>query len=103
MLQPPKHAIIAGGTKCGTTSLFQYLSVHPGICASLIKETRFFWEGEYELTKPKLNGKNVKHYNDFFAAPNETKINLEATPDYLYSALTSETPKTQLPKTKKIL
>jgi hypothetical protein len=100
MLQLGKHAIIAGSTKCGTTSLFQYLSVHPQICASLVKETRFFWEGEYGLPKPLLNNKDVKNYNDFFSECTENKIKLEATPDYLYSPLTAQKIKREIPQCK---
>ena len=36
------NAIIAGVTKAGTTSLFQYLHAHPDVCPSSTKETLFF-------------------------------------------------------------
>lgn len=37
-------AIIIGAMKCGTTSLFHYLTQHPRICPSSIKEPAFFIE-----------------------------------------------------------
>ena len=52
-----QHAIIAGVNKCGTTSVFRYLADHPDVCASSIKETRFF--NAVEETK------NVKLYEDY--------------------------------------
>ncbi len=36
------NLIIAGVGKAGTTSLFWYLSQHPGICASDVKEIQYF-------------------------------------------------------------
>lgn len=37
-----QHLIIAGSNKCGTTSLYRYLSDHPAVCGSTNKETDFF-------------------------------------------------------------
>lgn len=34
--------VIVGGQRCGTTSLYHYLSAHPGIAAPLVKEVQFF-------------------------------------------------------------
>jgi hypothetical protein len=44
------NAIIAGTNKAGTTSLFRYLSDHPEVCASNIKEISFFSGLQGELT-----------------------------------------------------
>lgn len=33
--------IIAGTEKAGTTSVFTYLSTHPSVCGSAVKETDF--------------------------------------------------------------
>lgn len=92
-----KNIIIGGSTKCGTTSLFRYLSSHPQICPSLIKETRFFWSGDYPLAQQKLNGKSVANYDDFFLNCTKDQWRLEATPDYLYSVTTADKIKSQLP------
>jgi hypothetical protein len=96
MSQQRKNVIIAGSTKCGTTSLFNYLRDHPSICASVIKETRFFWNNEYELSPFKKN-KDITDYDDFFLKCPETMWKLEATPDYLYSRATAKKIKAALP------
>ena len=44
-----RYLIIGGTTKAGTTSLHAYLSDHPQVCASSIKETRFFLDRDYPL------------------------------------------------------
>jgi predicted DCC family thiol-disulfide oxidoreductase YuxK len=41
---PETFAIIIGGMKCGTTSLFDLLAQHPEIAASRVKEPHFFSE-----------------------------------------------------------
>lgn len=38
------NLIICGVYKCGTTSLFEYLSAHPGVCGSSLKQVSG-WEG----------------------------------------------------------
>lgn len=92
-----KNVIIAGSTKCGTTSLFEYLSNHPQICASAVKETRFFLDNSYPLIKPKLRSEEVKNYEEFFSNCSPQQWKLEATPDYLYSLGTAEKIKNKLP------
>lgn len=39
---PTSFAIIIGGMKCGTTSLFDLLAQHPEVCGSRVKEPDFF-------------------------------------------------------------
>lgn len=81
-------AIIAGAPKCGTTSLFSYLSAHPSICASIVKETYFLIDPDYTLYRPDRNilGQGLEGYRQFFEPSDEgtDKVYLEATPDYLY-------------------
>jgi len=36
------YLLIIGAMKCGTTSLFSYLSAHPQICPAVVKEPEFF-------------------------------------------------------------
>ena len=43
-IPPDAYVIIIGAMKCGTTSLFSYLSEHPFICAAKVKEPEFFSE-----------------------------------------------------------
>ncbi len=82
------NVIIAGAPKCGSTSLFVYLSHHPEVCASNTKETRYMIDKGYPLYHDENNyqengldgyGIFYPHYN-----PRRHKIILEATPDYLY-------------------
>ncbi|UJS18251.1 MAG: sulfotransferase domain-containing protein [Candidatus Jettenia sp.] len=77
------NVIIAGVTKGGTTSLFSYLSRHPEICSSHIKETCYFLPLRYgnELSPIDEYLRYFKHYK------NEKYI-LEATPGYFYGSKT---------------
>ena len=77
--QNPRHLIIAGVNKSGTTTLFTALGLHPDICPSSIKETRFFLPERY--------GKNHESegvYAQYFGVTDSHKWLLEATPGYLY-------------------
>ena len=74
------NLIIAGVGKAGTTSLFWYLSQHPGICASDVKEIQFFTplsEGDGVL--PPLSD-----YARHFAAWIDQPYRLEASPQYFH-------------------
>lgn len=59
MRKKPDVAIIIGSMKCGTTSLFDYLSLHPEICPSKPKEPEFFSEKQNHK-------KHVKSYWDLW-------------------------------------
>ena len=69
-----KFALIVGGIKCGTTSLFRYLAEHPQIAPCAEKEPKFF-NRRYD--------RGAEYYNSLWDW--ETigdKIALEATPSY---------------------
>ncbi|HEX4130485.1 MAG TPA: sulfotransferase domain-containing protein [Pirellulales bacterium] len=89
-------AIIAGSSKCGSTSLFHWLGAHPDVCASHVKEVRFFMDDGYPLPRPREADLGLPGYETFFAhcPAGGCRVVLEATPDYLYqqSAL-AELPK----------
>ena len=73
------NLIIAGTVKGGTTSLFSYLSKHPEICASKVKETCFFLAIRYK----KKRG-NLAEYAKFFDhCSNDLPYIMESTPGYL--------------------
>jgi hypothetical protein len=78
-----QYLIIGGSTKCGTTSLFNYFQFHPQVCASIKKESRYFWNNIYPLGL----GKNVEviNFDSLFRICKPGAVRLEATPDYLYS------------------
>ncbi|MBI3649234.1 MAG: sulfotransferase domain-containing protein [Actinobacteria bacterium] len=70
------NLVIAGVGKAGTTSLFWYLSQHPDICASGVKEPRYFRPpGDGDL--PPLEG-----YLRHFAHCGPQRYVLEASPQY---------------------
>ncbi len=80
---PAKHLIIAGVTRAGTTSLFNYLGDHPRVQKSTIKETRFFLKCD-ELKRLHHYEEGLEAYNRFFPGCSADTVRLEATPDYLY-------------------
>lgn len=83
-LADKRFLIIAGQPKAGTTSLFDWLAQHPDICASSVKETRFFLDNDYPLPRGTgYDGTNLADYAHYFDRP-ERQVLMEATPDYLY-------------------
>ena len=79
--------IIAGAPKCGSTSLFHWLSAHPGVCASSVKETYFLMDKGYPLYRAEnsIHEHGLQGYGEFFDHCRADKqLLLEATPDYLY-------------------
>ena len=83
--------IIAGPPKCGTTSVFEWLSQHSNVCPSILKETNYFIDTVLTTNK---NANFIDHgisgYESLFPNYNGEKIVLEATPEYLYSELAIE-------------
>ena len=77
-----RHFIIGGTEKAGTTSLFTYLSGHPDICGSNVKETNYFrdnWIGH-----PATDKLNYLKY--FGKRAGSEKILMEASTAYLGAA-----------------
>lgn len=75
---PIKHLIIGGTIKGATTSVFDYLSAHPQVCGSSVKETFFFtqhYSGHRE--------QDVKNYGKYYSEPFGNKVWVEASPNYL--------------------
>lgn len=70
-----QYLIIGGTPKAGTTSLYKWLSDHPDVCPSSLKETRFFLDWDYPLSSSaQYNGKNLEQYAVFLN--NATIINV---------------------------
>lgn len=85
---PQQEFLIIGGTsKAGTTSLYAYLADHPQVCASSLKETRFFLDEDYPTPIPVPFSEGLSGYAKFFAhCPlGGPGVLMEASPDYLYS------------------
>ena len=78
-----RHLIIAGVTRAGTTSLYNYLGDHPDVRASTIKETRFFMDTD-ELRRMYRYEEGPDHYEKYFPDCPHGALRLEATPDYMY-------------------
>lgn len=71
--------IIGGTNKAGTTSVFRYLSDHPEVCGSSVKETGFFvreCSGDSSKEKVKLS-------RYFAHCDGNAKIRVEASTSYL--------------------
>lgn len=69
--------IVCGAQRSGTTSLYEYMAQHPGICMSEPKEVHFFcWEKRYR--------KGRKWYEKHFIHCEKNKQIGEATPYYMY-------------------
>ena len=71
------NALIIGAAKAGTTSLFDWLSQHPEIAPSRIKEVKYF-DHNYS--------RGINWYRAQFAPQRHHKIILEASPSYLWNA-----------------
>lgn len=75
-----EYLIVGGVHKAGTTSLYTYLSWHPDVCASAIKETHFFsgqdasFAGEVKFSS----------YDTFFSHCKGEKVRVESSPEYIY-------------------
>jgi hypothetical protein len=83
-----RHVIIAGASKCGTTSVFDWLSDHPEVCISTEKEPGYFLdEGNpnfHKNTNYHLHG--LDGYQTYFehCKHGNATIMLEATTEYIY-------------------
>lgn len=82
------NAVLAGAPKCGTSSLFRWLTDHPEVCGSSVKETRFLLDPEDCLFQKDSNvhEHGLGEYERYFdgCADDRAKVVLEATPAYLY-------------------
>jgi len=85
------NIVIAGAPRCGTTALFEYLSEHPEVSVSRLKETSYFIDEEYYSSRflqsklPKYFSHPLSEYEKFFENSNGGgKVIIEASPDYLY-------------------
>lgn len=77
----PRNApnfLIIGAQKAGTTALFEYLSLHPNLEPSKVKEIHFF--------SSNVNyNKGLDYYHSFFNQTVNNKKKFEASPSYLAS------------------
>ncbi len=82
------NVIIAGAPKCGTSSIFEWLSEHPEVCGSTVKETCFFLDEEEPSFNKEANyhQHGMEGYRIYFkhCKHKSAKVILEATTEYLY-------------------
>ena len=76
----PSNLIIAGVNKAGTTSLFMYLSAHPDICPSNVKEVQHFLPLRYGAEELPA----IEEYLRYFVSCEAEKYMMEATGGYFY-------------------
>ena len=72
----PRHLLIIGAMKAGTTSLFGWLAQHPAIAPSTKKETNFFSHGAAASGGPEDYAQNWNWL------PNQHRWAMEASPAY---------------------
>jgi Sulfotransferase domain len=68
-------AVILGAQKCGTSSLHNYLTQHPGVIAPLRKEVHYF-DVNY--------GRGEAWYRGHFGRQGDPGLNLDSSPYYLF-------------------
>jgi len=81
------NVIIAGAPRSGTSSVFRWLSDHPEVCGSNIKETFYLMDIDSPLRNLKFNflDDGLPGYQKFFENCSQTnKVILEATTHYIY-------------------
>ena len=94
--QNPPDFIIAGSSKCGTSSLYNYLSCHPQILLSHKKELDFFWQNfDRGIDWYLAHFPTISDRDDFITG--------EATPNYLRFPLVAKRIKETCPDTKLII
>ena len=87
-MQVIPNTFIIGAPKCGTTSLYTYLSAHPGIFFAPIKEPKH-WSPD--IPNPAFLNKSLDEYLQLFrAARSQHRIVGEASTSYLASAVALE-------------
>ena len=96
---------IVGAVKSGTTSLHNYLALHPQIFMSPIKEPHFFSEVQPKKNQKKIVStiSNIKDYLKLFECASSEKMVGESSPSYLSEIGTAEKIKKCIPHAKIII
>lgn len=97
--------LILGETKCGTTSLYNYLIQHPKIIET--KGNHEQYDKEYDTKElryfDRYYSKGINWYKDCFYTTKKGEITGEATPMYLYRTLSILRIKETVPDAKLIV
>lgn len=79
------NVVIAGAPKSGTSSLFFWMSSHPDVCGSKVKETFYLADEDNRFNNGySYRSNGLDGYAKFFNHYSEEKIVLEATAPYIY-------------------
>ncbi len=81
------NLVLAGFPKCGTSSVFEWLCLHPEVCGSIVKETHFLRD-EPQAGAVSIHTHGLEAYGGFFRPEGHHRVIMEATPNYA----TEETP-----------
>lgn len=86
---PPSSVFIVGMPKSGTSSLFKWMSAHPGVVGAQPKETFFFMDPRHPLAA--RNGVSfvrdgIESYDQFFTTDDSQAIRVDGTTHYFYQA-----------------
>ncbi|MFD1020178.1 sulfotransferase family protein [Thalassobacillus hwangdonensis] len=104
------NLFIAGMSKCGTTSLHNYLNLHENIYMSNFKEPQYFIRNQLKFPHQGPGDRNIDdiiiHSTDYealFEGSEEYQIRGESSSDYLYFEKSAEEIKEYNPDAKIIL
>lgn len=89
-----------GAGRCGTTSVYNALRVHPSVHLSPIKEVNYFGIRE---TKPSGAGITLEEYSTYFLGASENQIIGEISPAYLTNPASLRSIKKSAPQSKLII
>lgn len=80
------NLFIIGAPKCGTSSLFDWLTSHPDIRGTRLKETFFLTDPTHPLSRhPNFANDSMEAYGSLFAPEDaDAAVRMEATTHYLY-------------------
>lgn len=85
--------VMIGAPKCGTSSLFGWLDVHPEFQGSQPKETFFLMDLEHPLCRRhgvSYSEDGLEAWDQFFREPADGRIRFEATTHYYYQQTARE-------------
>ena len=97
--------VIAGGQRCGTTSLYQYLAEHPSIGAPVTKEVHYFDRDENHTLGPRFYRAHFPTRAELAWRKRRTghALTFEATPAYLHHPIAAKRMADLLPHAKVIV
>lgn len=86
------NVVIVGAPKCGTSSIFTWLTDHPEVCGARVKETFYLMDSGHPKLKQDSNfhDHGLDGYKNYFDHCQGHKIVVEATTHYIYQQTSLE-------------